>query len=225
MVNEAYLNDAAIAIYTALEASGIKFGIFGGYAVSVLGGNRESKDVDCIVSASKQEILRVLDGKNGFTAIPQTREDYVAFLWSEHPAVLVEIFCARFPGSIYTLQNIQATTRDVSGAKLGARPASFLDPFYIFKGKVHAAAMRDKFHDAADVRWLESHFRDHIKARKDKLDLRSVGLAVKRYPELSLVFGRLGVDVSRAQAAANGVDLDKLPTVPPPGDVHRGLLG
>ncbi|KAK8237149.1 hypothetical protein IWZ00DRAFT_89641 [Phyllosticta capitalensis] len=128
-------------------------------------------------------------------------------------------------GSIYTLQNIQATTRDVSGAKLGTRPASFLDPFYIFKGKVHAAAMRDKFHDAADVRWLESHFRDHIKARKDKLDLRSVGLAVKRYPELSLVFGRLGVDVSRAQAAANGVDLDKLPTVPPPGDVHRGLLG
>lgn len=89
---------AAVAIYTALEASGIKFGIFGGYAVSVLGGNRESKDVDCIVSASKQEILRVLDGKNGFTAIPQTREDYVAFLWSEHPAVLVEIFCARFPG-------------------------------------------------------------------------------------------------------------------------------
>ncbi|KAK8173802.1 hypothetical protein IWX90DRAFT_413199 [Phyllosticta citrichinensis] len=133
-------------------ASGIKFGILGGYAVSVLGGNRESKDVDCIVSASKQEILRVLDGKNGFKALPQTREDYVAFLWSETPTVLVEIFCARFPGAVYALQNIQATTRTVSGAKLGTKPASFLDPFYIFKGKLHAAATREKFHDAADLR-------------------------------------------------------------------------
>ncbi|KAK7518998.1 hypothetical protein IWZ03DRAFT_375200 [Phyllosticta citriasiana] len=131
-------------MYATLQASGIKFGIFGGYAVSVLGGNRESKDVDCIVSVSKQEILHILDGKNGFKALPQTREDYVAFLWSENPTELVEIFCAKFPGSRYTLQNIQATIHTVSGAKLGTKPASFLDPFHIFKGKLHAAATRGK---------------------------------------------------------------------------------
>ncbi|KAK7544377.1 uncharacterized protein J3D65DRAFT_663627 [Phyllosticta citribraziliensis] len=198
MVHQQRLNDAAIAMYATLQASGIKFGIFGGYAVSVMGGNRESKD-------------------NGFKAIPQTSEDYVTFLWSENPTVLVEIFCARFPGAVYTLQNIQATTRTVSGATLGTKPASFLDPFYIFKGKQHAAATREKFHDAADLRWLESHFRDHIKARRDKLDLRLVGLAVKRYPELGLAFGRLGVDVPRAQAAAKSVDLNKLPNPAPGG--------
>lgn len=96
------LNDAAIALHRVLTHSNIHFGIFGGYAIGVLGGNRESKDIDCIASISKEQILTVLDGKDGFSAIPQSRQDYVAFLWSDKPdrsqAVLVEIFCERFSG-------------------------------------------------------------------------------------------------------------------------------
>lgn len=96
------LNDAAIALHRVLSRANIRFGIFGGYAIGVLGGSRESKDIDCIASISKQQIIAVLDGQAGFAAVPQSRQDYVAFLWSDVPersnAVLVEIFCEQFSG-------------------------------------------------------------------------------------------------------------------------------
>jgi hypothetical protein len=101
-MNQARLNDGAIALHQVLAAARVEFGIFGGYAVSVLGNQRESKDIDCLARVSKRDILALLDGKQGFVAIPQSREDYVAFFWSERPdrknAVLVEIFCEQFPG-------------------------------------------------------------------------------------------------------------------------------
>lgn len=96
------LNDAAIALYCSFAEANVRFGIFGGYAITALGGPRESKDVDCLASLTKAQAISILDGKNGFTVIPQTRQDYVAFLWTppgdKNRAVLVEIFCESFPG-------------------------------------------------------------------------------------------------------------------------------
>lgn len=96
------LNDAAIALHRVLSREQVTFGIFGGYAVATLGGPRESKDVDCIASVSKDQIIRLLNNKEGFQVIPQGRQDYVAFFWSDRidrsNAVLVEIFCEKFPG-------------------------------------------------------------------------------------------------------------------------------
>ena len=96
-MHQARLNDAAIALHRLLSSHHVNFGIFGGYAVATLGGPRESKDVDCLASVNKQQIITLMDGKAGFQAIPQSRQDCVAFLWSEKPnrerAVLVEIFC------------------------------------------------------------------------------------------------------------------------------------
>ena len=99
------LNDAAIALHRALAAANVKHGIFGGYAIATLGGSRESKDVDCIAALSKDQAINLLNAKEGFTVIPQTRTDYVAFFWSDdpndrHDVVLVEIFTERFPGEI-----------------------------------------------------------------------------------------------------------------------------
>jgi hypothetical protein len=102
IMHQARLNDAAIALSRILDRHHINFGIFGGYAIAAYGGNRESKDIDCLAGVTKKQIIDVLDGKEGFFVVPQTREDYVAFLWSEKPnrqnAVLVEIFCDQFPG-------------------------------------------------------------------------------------------------------------------------------
>lgn len=99
-----HLHDAAIALGQVLGEADVRFGVFGGYAVSVLGGVRESKDIDCLASVTKDEAVALLDGRNGFVVIPQSRQDYVAFFWedprksrSSNP-VLVEIFCERFPG-------------------------------------------------------------------------------------------------------------------------------
>ena len=55
-----------------------------------------------LASVSKDKAIELLDGVESFVAIPQSRRDYVAFLWSDKPdrsqAVLVEIFCEQFPG-------------------------------------------------------------------------------------------------------------------------------
>ena len=94
------LNDAAIALNRVMAAANIKYGIFGGYAVTTLGGPRESKDVDCLASANKEQIITLLDGKEGFKYINQARVDYVAFEKPKDPrAVLVEIFVAQFQGT------------------------------------------------------------------------------------------------------------------------------
>jgi hypothetical protein len=67
------LNDAAIALHKILAQENINFGIFGGYAIGAIGGVRESKDVDCLASTSKEQIIQLLNGKEGFVAVPQNR--------------------------------------------------------------------------------------------------------------------------------------------------------
>lgn len=96
------LNDAAIALHRILDRANVRYGIFGGYAIGTMGGPRESKDVDCIASISKSQIIQLVDGKEGFEYINQARPDYTAFLWSDRAdrqrAVLVEVFVEQFPG-------------------------------------------------------------------------------------------------------------------------------
>ena len=57
---------------------------------------------DCPASISKEEAIYILDGKNGFVAVSQTRHDYVAFLWFDKvdssDSILLEVFCERYPG-------------------------------------------------------------------------------------------------------------------------------
>ncbi len=65
-MNQACLNDAAIALYRVFYAANVKHGIFGGYAIGVLGRPCESKDIDYIASISKQDAIDLLDGKGGF---------------------------------------------------------------------------------------------------------------------------------------------------------------
>lgn len=118
--------------------------------------------------------------------------------------------------------NIRPNAVAINGKRNGAAP--FLDPVYIFKGKLCATANRAKFHDPADLRWLEGRFRQTIKARGAELNSQYVGLAMKRYPELETLFIRLGIDVAVAKNAASTLNPNNLPR-PAPGDVQQGILG
>lgn len=122
------------------------------------------------------------------------------------------------------MRDVQASLYTVNGQKLGPGQARVLDPFYLFKGKLRAAATRSKFHDSADLRWLADRYASIIQARKEELNLEYIGLAVKRYLELELLFERLGIDLVKARDAARDLDPSRLPA-PAPGDVQRGLLG
>lgn len=98
------LTDAAIALTLAFNQAGIVSGIFGGYAINAFGGERLAKDIDCLADLTKAKAVSVLDGKIGFNLVPQTREDYVAFVWKEKPEskahVLVEVFPSKYPGML-----------------------------------------------------------------------------------------------------------------------------
>ena len=121
------------------------------------------------------------------------------------------------------MQSIEPTYRTVAGQTLGTAYTAHLSPGYIFKGKLRAAATRSKFHDSADLRWLEQHFNGEIRPLVDGFDLRMVGLALKRYPELEYCFSRLGMNIARAKDITSAVNLSSLPP-PRRGDVQNGLL-
>ncbi|OAP54568.1 hypothetical protein AYL99_11016 [Fonsecaea erecta] len=239
---QARLNDAAIELYQLLDKANIKHGIFGGYAIGALGGPRENKDIDCIASTSKEALVQLLDGNSGFQCIPQSRTDYVAFLWSDRAdrgnAVLVEVFVEQFEGvshslgktlliradARYRMPDLATRTLSVSGQLGASGVVSLLDPVYIFKGKLRAAATRGKFHDSADIRWLVSRFADELKAKRSEFNLDHVGLAIKRYPELELTFRTLDMDLVKVKERVASVELAQLPP-PTRGDVQSGILG
>lgn len=243
---QSQLNDAAIALDKVLAAANVKYGIFGGYAISILVGPRESKDVDCLASASKQQIVALLDGKFEFKYIDQARTDYAAFLWSDKPkdprAVLVEIFVDQFQGtydvfsgslseliecsftgSQFSMSEVVPVTRSVVGQVSGTGFITLLDSVHIFKGKLRARATRNKYHDAADLRYLEGEFRADLRQKSDQFNLEYAGLAMKRSPELERPFFRIGIGLDDAKARVAAVNLDFL-AGPQPGDVQRGLL-
>jgi hypothetical protein len=122
------------------------------------------------------------------------------------------------------MNNVVTLNVSVSGQLAASGPVSLLDPVYIFKGKLRAAATRGKFHDSADIRWLASRSADKLKAQRSDFNLDHVGLAIKRYPELELTFRSLGVDVGKAKERVASVELNQLPP-PRRGDVQSGILG
>jgi hypothetical protein len=171
------LNDAAIALH-ALTQAGVRHGVFGGFAIGALGGEgwRGSKDVDCVASITKEALVSLLDGRDGFVWINQARIDYTAFLWSDTAdraqPVLVEVFPDNFQGphefqgpelqehmlttptgSRFSMANLNPITRPVHGESFGVGDIHLLDAVYIFKGKLRAAEFRGKYHDAADLRF------------------------------------------------------------------------
>ena len=127
------------------------------------------------------------------------------------------------PGAQFGLQNVQTRSVQVSGQVKGSGSIAILDPVYIFKGKLRAAATRGKYHDSADLRFLEGRYLNRLREKRNQFNLRYIGLAMKRYPELELVFNRIEVDTRAAQAQVATEDLRRLPA-PRHGDVQRGIL-
>jgi len=103
------------------------------------------------------------------------------------------------------------------------RPIHLLTPHLIFKGKMFAAARRGKFHDSADLRWLENNCSKQIKQYAQAFPLEEIGLAMRRYGILEKTFARLGCDVEKAERGARGCSLRDLPSYRM-GDVQSSLL-
>ena len=202
------------------------------------------------INPMAMKFCTLFDGKEGFVYVNQSREDYVAFLRSDNKertqAVLVEIFSRLSPvrtdgnidlgrefpsemlrcfsGAQFGMQSVKPLIKTVPGQTQGSGSIAHLDPALIFKGKLRAAATRAKFHDSSDLRWLEARYRSLIKQKKSLFSHQYIGLALKRYPELHLVFQRLELDIEAASSLVKSQNPSDLPP-PQRGDVQKGLLG
>lgn len=107
-MRQSTLTSAAVALSTVLTSHRISHAFFGGWAVIAKGADRESKDLDVLVKAEKDDIVTLLtkDIRNlrgedvgSWMVIPQSRSDYVAFFWkpssSAAEMVLVELFIGK----------------------------------------------------------------------------------------------------------------------------------
>ncbi|PKS08631.1 hypothetical protein jhhlp_005018 [Lomentospora prolificans] len=70
---QVHLNNTAITLCRVLDHAGTQFGIFGGYAVV-------SEDIDCLGAVTKEQAVQLLNSVDEFSIIPQTRQDYFAYL-------------------------------------------------------------------------------------------------------------------------------------------------
>ncbi|CEJ54796.1 hypothetical protein PMG11_01089 [Penicillium brasilianum] len=200
------LNDAAIILHLSLDDSKIKYAVIGGYAITHFGGNRQTKDIDCIANASKQQIINSLDTYAGLTVVSQDRDDYVGISWSDRPdhsdAVLIHIFCSEYPGARFPSALFRFELHEVKGDVFGIGVVSFHEPFYLFKAALRAADARSNFLDSVDIRWLVQRYTTEIKVRKHKIHPVDVGRALKQHPSLEGVLEPLGINVAQAEIAA-----------------------
>jgi len=228
-MHQTTLNDAALALSRVLTFHRIHHTFFGGFAILATGADhRESKDLDVLVSAPKSTITHILSDRRDWLEIPHSREDYVAYFWNSSSfstsplepkhMVLVEMFVgqhdkAHFPESRNTV---------LKGCKMGTSYVPIANEDVLFRGKLNACASRGKRSDAQDVDYLVATYGERLKVVAKSLDKRTVGLAVRRHPELRKVLAELGVGT---RGAVWGVRKAKIeaPAVPQMWDVHRGL--
>jgi len=201
-MHQSTLTAAALALTTVLTSHRISHAFFGGWAIIAKGAERESKDLDCLVKAEKDVVVRLLTQEvhnlagevvGVFMEIPQARNDYVAFFWKASAAssdmVLVELFTgskSKFPPVVE-----HRLTSFVS--------VPIIDNLSLFRGKLSACAFRSKPTDCSDVVFLATNFAENL--RKDgvkKIDSKVVGMAVSRYPELADILEPLGVSARKA---------------------------
>jgi len=60
----------------------------------MMGLDRTTHDVDCIVDQSRAGLLSILQPRDGWTFTQNTREDYVSFFYGDR--VLFEFFPCKF---------------------------------------------------------------------------------------------------------------------------------
>ncbi|GAB7336731.1 hypothetical protein MBLNU13_g10831t2 [Cladosporium sp. NU13] len=211
------LSDAAIAIREVLDDLEVQFGIFGGFAIATLGGPRESKDIDCAVHCTKEWLVEKLRKIEGFKPMDNQRPDIVTFLWGDRN-VLLEFF----PTSMLNMTTIRM---EVTGRRSGKSTTQILDPVIIFKGKLYATSMRNKYSDAADLIWLETNFLPELRSRSRELSRHMIGRVIRRHPHLERTFGAIiGEEaLEAATATAREQDVDQLSTIEQ-NQVQNGLL-
>ena len=101
--------------------------------------------------------------------------------------------------------------------------SNFLTPFYLFKGKLRAAATRGNITIPQILDYWSPNTRMRLEPYVGELSMEYVGLAIKRCGVLQRLFEQIGVDTHKTLECIEHLELDGLPA-PAPGNVQKGLL-
>ncbi|KAK6349563.1 hypothetical protein TWF696_005848 [Orbilia brochopaga] len=201
-MRQSTLTSAAVALSTVLTSHRISHAFFGGWAVIAKGADRESKDLDVLVKAEKDDIVNLLTkdikGLKGedvgtWMVIPQSRSDYVAFFWKASPTstemVLVELFIGpktKIPSTVSLIVD-------------GVHAVPVIDTPSLFRGKLSACAFRSKPNDCSDLIFLATSCASQLPSDTiKKIDTKVIGMAIKRYPDLIDCLEGLGISTRKA---------------------------
>jgi hypothetical protein len=124
-----------------------------------------------------------------------------------------------------SMLNMTTIRMEVTGRLSGKSTTQILDPVVIFKGKLYATSMRNKYSDAADLIWLATKFSPELRSRSKELSRHMIGRVVKRHPHLERTFSSIiGADSLEASTAtAREQDVDQLSAIEQ-NQVQNGLL-
>ncbi|KAJ6264914.1 hypothetical protein Dda_1067 [Drechslerella dactyloides] len=222
-MRQSTLTSAAVALSTVLTSHRISHAFFGGWAVIAKGADRESKDLDVLVKAEKDDIVNLLTkgmvGLKGedvgtWMVIPQSRSDYVAFFWKATPTstemVLVELFIGTFKLSTISSFGKRKTNSSCLGPKTkipstvslivdGVHAVPVIDTPSLFRGKLSACAFRSKPNDCSDLIFLATSCAHQLPSDTiKKIDTKVIGMAIKRYPDLIESLEGLGISTRKA---------------------------
>lgn len=95
----------------------------------------------------------------------------------------------------------------VTGRYEGKGTTWVLDPFAVFCSKLLAAAVRENFTDAFDLRCLVKHHGEAIKTKAGRLDPSIVGLVILRHEILERTFAGLGMNIDAAKELVQNKEL------------------
>ncbi|KAI7127162.1 hypothetical protein KC324_g17448, partial [Hortaea werneckii] len=124
-----------------------------------------------------------------------------------------------------SMSNLRTQRVQIKGEKAGQDFTKILDPVFLFKGKLQAAATRGKHSDAADLMFLEKQHNDMLKARNNELNRKQIGMTLKRFPHLEYCFQRLGVDLAACKAATEETEIPSGTSLAPDlNSVQNALL-
>lgn len=126
---------------------------------------------------------------------------------------------------IASMMNMTTIRMEVKGRKSGRSTTQILDPVIIFKGKLYATSVRNKYSDVADLTWLATHFSSELRSRSKELSRHMIGRVVKRHSHLERTFDSIvGADgLEASKATARDVDAAQ-PSAIEQNQVQNGLL-
>ncbi|KAK2756973.1 hypothetical protein FQN54_004941 [Arachnomyces sp. PD_36] len=186
------LVSAALFIAGLFDRSGIPYAVMGGFAVKLMGGTRDTRDVDIAFQAPGKmgDLWRIVEAESRLV-IPNTK------LLSN----IVKVFVLTGPGHDNCEQSIpvevdliengyQNSPRELGSNRRpltinstsGQKQIYAIDIFYLLQGKMAAFSTRASNNDMRDIQYLLRTFSNEIRGFSNRLNPEAVTAFLEAVP-------------------------------------------